>query len=538
MMRFMITSFPTNSQMNLQEDINRIKEVMGLPSRVYDYEQGRNTVPDRLPFDVLKLIDAGVLFITPAMDGDPESPTYKEWLDEPGSHIITLYNVENSSEDGWIRKAITKQGDPTPFHRKGFTQDLYDGKYNQILWGLEKLGIDPNTMLFEPSNINEASMNPYLLRRIPEFVKGIETVAEAMFIRSDTEYSEVYFKNFLDRAIFYSIRYVIENYDLTHEELGKLEIILLRIINDDKDLLQRLKQIYISKLDSKSMNEGKTPISIKRRLPELIDSILESASYYNPNKYGASFDLFMDRAIFAGIVGELPDDFFAQDPEKLERLEDFMKKIFLNNEELLNKMKSIYEERSGLNRDGINESTAYLRRRLPEVIEGVLQAAEWYNPRMMPDFNVFLDRAIYSGIVSVIPDSYADSNVKEMHDLEEVLRDTIYGDKQLLKKMKSIYYKNDRIDESTVDKSIKRRIPELIQSVTDVAEILHVPKGYDSFLGFMEKAVFHAIRNVVEGKIDEETFDRVQYYLMGAIEKDQKVYQKLRNIFDRKVSRL
>jgi hypothetical protein len=42
----------------------------------------------------------------------------------------------------------------------------------------------------------------------------------------------------------------------------------------------------------------------------------------------------------------------------------------------------------------------------------------------------------------------------------------------------------------------------------------------------------------VEGKIDEETFDRVQYYLMGAIEKDQKVYQKLRNIFDRKISRL
>ncbi len=42
--------------MNLQEDIDRIKEVMGVPKRVYDYEQGRNTVPDRLPLDVLKLI--------------------------------------------------------------------------------------------------------------------------------------------------------------------------------------------------------------------------------------------------------------------------------------------------------------------------------------------------------------------------------------------------------------------------------------------------------------------------------------------------
>jgi hypothetical protein len=420
MMRFMTTSFPTNSQMNLHEDINRIKEVMGLPNRV----------------------------------------------------------------------------------------------------------------------INEASMNPYLLRRIPEFVRAIEVVAEAMFIRNDTEYSEAYFKNFLDRAIFYSIRYVIENYDLTHEELGKLEIILLRIIYDDNDLLQRLKQIYISKLDLKSINEGETPISIKRRLPELIDSILESASYYNPNKHTMTFDTFLEQSIYSGIVTELPEDYFDSDATKLEYLEDMMKKIILSDPALLKNMKSIYGKRSGLKKDGINESTAYLRRRLPEVIEGVLQAAEWYNPRMMPDFNVFLDRAIYSGIVSVIPDSYADSNVKEMHDLEEVLRDTIYGDKKLLKKMKSIYYKNDRIDESTVDKSIKRRIPELIQSVIDVAEILHVPKGYDSFLGFMEKAVFHAIRNVVEGAIDDETFGRIQYYLMGAIERDEKVYRKLRNIFDRKISRL
>jgi hypothetical protein len=29
-MRFMITSLPTNSQMNLQENINRIRQVMGL----------------------------------------------------------------------------------------------------------------------------------------------------------------------------------------------------------------------------------------------------------------------------------------------------------------------------------------------------------------------------------------------------------------------------------------------------------------------------------------------------------------------------
>jgi hypothetical protein len=235
--------------MNLQENIHRIKEVMGVPKRVYDYEQGRNTVPDRLPLDVLKLIDAGVLFITPAIDGDPKSPTYKEWLDESGSHIITLHNIDHSSADSWINKAVTKQADPAPLHTKDFTQHLYDGKYNQILWGLEKLGIDPNTMLFDETN------------------------------------------------------------------------------------------------DTMGINES------------IIDP--------------------------------------------------------------------------------------YLKRRFPEVLDAVLEAAKWYSPSMTPDFNTFLDRAIYSGIMSVFSDEYTDTNVKQMHELEDILKDTIYGNKDLLNKIRSIHQRKN-----------------------------------------------------------------------------------------------
>ena len=44
---------------------------------VYDYQEGRDEVKERLPFDIEKLLDAGVVFITPAIDGDPDSPTYK-----------------------------------------------------------------------------------------------------------------------------------------------------------------------------------------------------------------------------------------------------------------------------------------------------------------------------------------------------------------------------------------------------------------------------------------------------------------------------
>jgi hypothetical protein len=193
----------------------------------------------------------------------------------------------------------------------------------------------------EVMGINEASMNPYLLRRIPEFVRAIIDIAEAIYVRSDREYSEMDFRNFLDRAIFGSVRDVIGAYDLTHDELKKLEIILSRIINDDRDLLQTLKQIYISKLD---------------------------------------------------LMGK-----------------------------------------------GINESTTYLKRRLPELIDAVITAADWYMPSFMPDFQTYLDRAIYSGIISVVPMDYADTHVREMEELEDGLRNFINSDKKLLEKFVTLY---------------------------------------------------------------------------------------------------
>jgi hypothetical protein len=101
----------------------------------------------------------------------------------------------------------------------------------------------------EVMGINESSMNLFLLRRIDEFVSALIDVAEAIYVRGDRGYSDSDFRTFLDHTIFNSIRDVIGTYDLTVDELNKLEIILWRIINRDKDLFQTLQQIYISKLD-------------------------------------------------------------------------------------------------------------------------------------------------------------------------------------------------------------------------------------------------------------------------------------------------
>ena len=118
-------------------------------SVVYNYKKGRNTIPERLPFDVNKLIDAGAIFITPSIEGNPTSKNYKKFLKSQHTHLITLYNIKNSPEDSWIHTAITKSVPPTHWEGNNFSNNLYDGKYNQILWSLKKLGINNKTMLID-----------------------------------------------------------------------------------------------------------------------------------------------------------------------------------------------------------------------------------------------------------------------------------------------------------------------------------------------------------------------------------------------------
>ena len=118
-------------------------------SVVYNYEKGRNESPERLPFDVNKLIDAGAIFITPSIEGNPTSKNYKKFLKSKHTHLITLHNIKHSSEDSWIHTAVTRFAPPTHWDNEDFANNLYDGKYNQILWSLDELGIPYESMLID-----------------------------------------------------------------------------------------------------------------------------------------------------------------------------------------------------------------------------------------------------------------------------------------------------------------------------------------------------------------------------------------------------
>jgi len=91
------------------------------------------------PFDIKKLVNKGIIFVSKPGDG-------KGGVGEPNwegdASIITLYNMANAAP--WMKESIkTPMPQAIPYVQKDQDKLFYNGKYNQILWSIEKKGLKP-----------------------------------------------------------------------------------------------------------------------------------------------------------------------------------------------------------------------------------------------------------------------------------------------------------------------------------------------------------------------------------------------------------
>jgi len=102
-------------------------------------DSGQFTLVKENPFNIKKLVDKKIIFITKPGDG-------KGGIEEPNwegdASIITLYNMAKA--EPWMKQAI-KSPMPQAISYIQNNQDklIYNGKYNQILWGIKKMGLKP-----------------------------------------------------------------------------------------------------------------------------------------------------------------------------------------------------------------------------------------------------------------------------------------------------------------------------------------------------------------------------------------------------------
>jgi hypothetical protein len=121
--------------MNLIKKIikERIREYLN--ESKYDYENNKGyTLIKKRNFNIQKLVDKKIIFVTKPGDGlgGIAEPNH-----EGDASIITLYNLEKP--EAWMLNAIKNpMPQAIPYIQKYQDKLIYNGKYNQILWSINK----------------------------------------------------------------------------------------------------------------------------------------------------------------------------------------------------------------------------------------------------------------------------------------------------------------------------------------------------------------------------------------------------------------
>jgi hypothetical protein len=102
-------------------------------------EGGKYDLINKNPLNIKKLVDKSIIFVTKPGDGKG-GVAEPNW--EGDASIITLHNMSNA--ESWMKEAVKNpMTQAIPYIQKDQSKLLYNGKYNQILWGIDKKGFKP-----------------------------------------------------------------------------------------------------------------------------------------------------------------------------------------------------------------------------------------------------------------------------------------------------------------------------------------------------------------------------------------------------------
>ena len=115
-------------------------------------EGGLYTLVKDNPFDIKKLVDKKIIFVTKPGDGKG-GISKPNW--EGDASTITLWNM--SKAEPWMKVAIqSPMPEAIPYVQKDQDKLIYNGKYRQILWGINKMGLKPEDFyLNKPKELTE-----------------------------------------------------------------------------------------------------------------------------------------------------------------------------------------------------------------------------------------------------------------------------------------------------------------------------------------------------------------------------------------------
>jgi hypothetical protein len=284
--------------MNLREDIERIKEVMGInESRDMFFRRRQGEFLD----DVLTSFEWVEV---------EEADSFEEYLELILRHSIDgffgyRHDILVTSEeiDDLLPFALqTLRDDERLFRKIKRHYDTYNSGRN-----------------FDET-ITE-SKDRFLMRRELEFNNYIGNhFGNVNPKKFDT------FEDYLEYVLQYVIMIFFTNVagegDLKRDEREELIPIALHHLENNRDLYNEIKKEFFKEINSEQrMNESKEIAFIKRRMDTLLDYIEASYDWISPRRFG-NFDEFLKRVVFSATRDFLADEMGGEYSDQLESRED------------------------------------------------------------------------------------------------------------------------------------------------------------------------------------------------------------------------
>ena len=301
--------------MNLREDINRIKEVMGInESRDMFFKRRQNEFLDVL------------LTSFEWMD---------EFIDDMGSFEDYLKLILRHSIDAFFEfNDILVRGDEIeellPFAFQSLRNDerLFR-KIKEHYYSKKSLASNESDV----TGINE-SRDMFFKRRQGEYLDELLTSFEWI----DVEEADS-FEDYLEMILTQSIDGLFghNNILVTSEEIDELLPFALQTLRNDERLFRKIRRHYYSSEDS-SINESRELLIVKRRMDALLDYIEASYDWLSPRRF-KDFDDFLERVVFTATRDFVADEIGGEYREQL-KIRDELEPMVLE----LIKKNSIYDE--------------------------------------------------------------------------------------------------------------------------------------------------------------------------------------------------
>ena len=285
--------------MNLREDINRIKEVMGLDRKPEVVRKGELT--NKYGEDITM-----ILF-------DDGEVNFKHT--DYGNEFLPLRSLLRKDSEGNSMFMVVLNQEEKDFVNNFLRNTKYQNEsYNPTI---------------------TESRDMFFKRRQEEFLEDVLNSFDWIDVEeSDSveEYVEDILRHSIDSFFGYN------NILVTNEEIDELIPIALKILRSKEQLYKQIKGYWYRNNSTSRIDESKELLLVKRRMDALMDYIEHSYDWLSPRAF-TDFEHFLKRVVFSATRDFIADEIGGEYEEQLNIREKLEPIVF----ELIKKH-SIYDE--------------------------------------------------------------------------------------------------------------------------------------------------------------------------------------------------